>query len=905
MLNRSKKRNGCYFWVNGSSDEIRYVAVKASPKVNWKTHIIWRSLKNVKCIDSFHGNNEILGAGSSTGNISLLSVKHPEFQAVVTPGYARPCNSLAFSETEHLVAGFAKSRNESSLKLWDLNSLLSDPKSSPLMQSSTLDGVSSVCYKKDTPLLLTGSTSRSVHIIDTRQQLDSVSSVNTQYYSNIVVDPFSPNYFAANSYDGDIAIFDTRYFKSDNYLQIILRNENKKPKNPQLFALKYSEWKPGQLAVLSNNLITLRQLLPCVNGNEGSANNSVFVNYEKKYPVKPNSQCSGIDFFTPSTAFPTHVQILGVINEQPKLFSVHDEVIPFSFNPYNDLIFSFKEKLYPLNSSPLNTLSDVPQFDVSEFVDENSFDSSSSCSSKVFLTTRNNSINSEDSAHEVLLSYNRVLGSDIQGTILDRVKKGYQFDSQKNSELVSDLYLKDLWSWIHLSHRQSEESLFGDTGDTDFSYQGALGIWFMDTELTSMSDVFEAKESKFLEKKILRLARDVIERLDLDIFTSIQTKRPLRQLALLACGLGMSNDDLLLEIGRLIRKNEHVKAAGLALFHGKIENVVRILSSGNELEKTISTAVAGYITSQGLSNFGSDSLWKEMSRNLSTELEDPYLRAIFAYVSNSDWRDVLDEVSLSLKDRLGIALRFLPDDDLSNYLCDLCHTTVQSGDPEGLLLTGLTPLGMELLQNYIDHTSDVQTAALIAAFVVPKKFLDKRAEDWTESYRELLNRWKLYRERAKFDIFRTELSKNHTGEITRKATEPSIRIICNFCRKPIFPFSNRNECNNLPTPIQRGVSKAGPAKHLGKSCPHCGQPLPKCSVCGFSLGDEDVPQKDDFSQKPQNYVKEVNLQKSRFGLWFSFCLNCGHGAHASHASEWFSTHTICPVPNCDCECKLK
>ena len=35
---------------------------------------------------------------------------------------------------------------------------------------------------------------------------------------------------------------------------------------------------------------------------------------------------------------------------------------------------------------------------------------------------------------------------------------------------------------------------------------------------------------------------------------------------------------------------------------------------------------------------------------------------------------------------------------------------------------------------YVDRTSDVQTAAVIAAHAVPRRFKDRRADAWIDSY---------------------------------------------------------------------------------------------------------------------------------------------------------------------------
>lgn len=57
---------------------------------------------------------------------------------------------------------------------------------------------------------------------------------------------------------------------------------------------------------------------------------------------------------------------------------------------------------------------------------------------------------------------------------------------------------------------------------------------------------------------------------------------------------------------------------------------------------------------------------------------------------------------------------------------------IRDGEPEGILLTGITEQAIDLLQLYVDKTSDVQTAALVASLAVPKYFTDKRVDDWVE-----------------------------------------------------------------------------------------------------------------------------------------------------------------------------
>ena len=66
-----------------------------------------------------------------------------------------------------------------------------------------------------------------------------------------------------------------------------------------------------------------------------------------------------------------------------------------------------------------------------------------------------------------------------------------------------------------------------------------------------------------------------------------------------------------------------------------------------------------------------------------------------------------------LEDRIAFACTYLSNVNLSEYIEEVTEYMVESGGLEGLLLTGLTHDGMQLLENYITTTSDVQTAVLL------------------------------------------------------------------------------------------------------------------------------------------------------------------------------------------------
>lgn len=69
---------------------------------------------------------------------------------------------------------------------------------------------------------------------------------------------------------------------------------------------------------------------------------------------------------------------------------------------------------------------------------------------------------------------------------------------------------------------------------------------------------------------------------------------------------------------------------------------------------------------------------------------------------------------------------------LSAFLSETTERLTRSGDLEGIILTGLTSRGVDLLEQTVNRFGDVQTASLAMSFVVPRQFRDRRVEDWVE-----------------------------------------------------------------------------------------------------------------------------------------------------------------------------
>lgn len=166
-----------------------------------------------------------------------------------------------------------------------------------------------------------------------------------------------------------------------------------------------------------------------------------------------------------------------------------------------------------------------------------------------------------------------------------------------------------------------------------------------------------------------------------------------------------------------------------------------------------------------------------------------------------------------MTDKLAFSARFLPDrkvrvrarallqhahcpaltqlplpvlSQLTAFVQNAASLCAASGSPEGMVLTGLSDAGVDVLQRFVDRTGDVQTAALAGYRVLAAGSLSSGSqvsvERWLHrfaalhvaaaarccrcvapaphpsprSYRDVLNRWRLWRLRACLDVHLNE-----------------------------------------------------------------------------------------------------------------------------------------------------
>ncbi|XP_033639777.1 GATOR complex protein MIOS-A-like [Asterias rubens] len=379
-----------------------------------------------------------------------------------------------------------------------------------------------------------------------------------------------------------------------------------------------------------------------------------------------------------------------------------------------------------------------------------------------------------------------------------------------------------------------------------------------------------------------------------------------RACALQLCGWEFDQDEQAFQlfILRLEKDNEYERAAAICVFQLRIRQAIDILNRGAK-----DTTYNGYVNLNGiamaLSGFTQqrNTLWCEMCSTLRQNLQHPYLQAMFGFLTaDGDTYDVvLKEPGLSMEDRIAFACLFLNDQQLPSFIEELMNGVIQTGNLEGMLLAGLTKDGVELLQSYVDRTADVQTTSWVAVRTLPSELCkDRRVMHWIESYRSLLDIWRLWHQRARFDVY------YHQGNV-KIPPQQQIFVNCHFCQNAISPtVLAQRSLHNIP---HRGVPMHQRVK--ASTCYKCRKPLPRCALCLMNMGTlsglKSIHPQDRHDNAAKNALNTDPHDESKqtdFKQWFTWCQSCRHGGHACHLMDWFKEHPECPVTGCVCKCML-
>uniref|UniRef100_A0A8D7ZYA5 WD repeat-containing protein mio n=1 Tax=Culex pipiens TaxID=7175 RepID=A0A8D7ZYA5_CULPI len=341
-------------------------------------------------------------------------------------------------------------------------------------------------------------------------------------------------------------------------------------------------------------------------------------------------------------------------------------------------------------------------------------------------------------------------------------------------------------------------------------------------------------------------------------------------------------------IDELCTNKEFTRAALITCFHFKIKQAIDILGRGAEQSADPSSLLR--VAAIALSGFSAErsGLWRKQCGAARTQIDDPYLRCMFSFLAHEKdgFETVTNETEISLSDRMAFACNFLSDLKLAEYIKGMVANCIETGDLNGLLLTGATNDGIKLLQSHLDRTEDVQTVALIAArFLTSDLLTDYRVQYWICTYRDLLDIWGLWEQRAQLDI--------NLGKIrSPPQNSRSVFLLCNFCGKNVSMTLQEDQRLRSNTAVMHKLS----------SCPNCRKPLPRCALCLLHMGTT-------MGAVSQGHAGiqtgQAGWQSKPFSKWFSWCQTCRHGGHTEHLAEWFNENTECPVTSCSCKCYAK
>ena len=351
------------------------------------------------------------------------------------------------------------------------------------------------------------------------------------------------------------------------------------------------------------------------------------------------------------------------------------------------------------------------------------------------------------------------------------------------------------------------------------------------------------------------------------------------------------------------------RGAARALFEGDITEAVSILkAAGSEYPELLFVSLALQLMKRGDQSLAKEQLDFDDAVASKT---DPYLRAISSLIATNNWETIANQESLPLRERTYIALRNFDDDKLTEWLDDELKKAIETGDIEGIVLTGITDNLVDIFAKYIEKFNDIQTATLVLSICSPRYINDYRCTVWRNAYRAYLQRHKAFLQRTKFEVESTKKSKLR-GVPTIKPPSRQIALRCVYCDAEYELTSKTRGVGGGSSNITGGGgSSTAPATqtqpghninplmatsiHAGVSCPNCGRHLPRCVVCLEVVG---IPRSDKPELSPDPQVRLA----AKFP---TFCLKCDHVLHLDHARQWFARHAECPVPECRCRCNFR
>ncbi|KAL9648672.1 hypothetical protein ABK040_016301 [Willaertia magna] len=603
----------------------------------------------------------------------------------------------------------------------------------------------------------------------------------------------------------------------------------------------------------------------------------------------------------------SHKNVLGVLTKDSNTVKICDlsdqnsKSIKYKISPYK-AIFSSSGSLTSFSFHPtiprcilFSTSTGLVQYTfLKEFVKF-----SISCHDQIVSSQKKN-----------LIENNISKNNDINTIMKERAKYSFGIDILNNMNISREFKDIDgivIWSWLYRMkelnrmngrNQPNELSLIGIQKilESTFDNNNNIGDNNLPFKPLPLSNIILSENNREMYKNDYN---NSLQKPFMKIFTSIQ-----RSICLYVCGWDNEYLKSLKSLREDSKDHLNERSAAIAIFNLDIKaaaNILSLLSDSNEKSnyKFLAYALGGYSEERKTE-------FQQVYKTLYPKLEDPYLSAAFGFLTSEpkDVKCVLKEKTIPVNDRIAFACYYLNDDELLKYIYKLKAKAIKNGDIQGIIITGLQQSqdSLSLIQKYVDRTCDVQTASLLCNRTLRNVNQHQLGDVWMETYRDLLDRWKMWEERAYLDIgieqvlrgeniihsegtFNNHANRAFSGIST--STQPTVSVKCVFCNQSLHHSSLLLSKGGRQAQL---ATKQGNTSSMPKttSCPSCRKPLPKCSVCLMPFG------------SPPHSMG--SSQTSDLDFSFAWCTRCKHGGHVKHLLDWFKTHEECPVSDCTCKC---
>ncbi|KAJ3133532.1 hypothetical protein HK100_004362 [Physocladia obscura] len=828
--------------------------------------------------------NTSLNANVNTANSPNILPVVCEFAA---PGSSRACLALAHSaDSSLLLALYAKVRAEPTLLVYDTSST----SSAPLVQLSVENASSIAWFPNSHKTFLAGVSGKQIKIFDIRDPStpNSGAAIATRFSNGVCVDSFDDRRFASFGIESSaVSIWDLRK-TNDPVLSLDIGPAQSK--SQKLFVGSI-EWCPihkdvlfagakdGSCAVVWN-LYSAHPTLPNIPPFAPSRSSSTNSNSNSETASSPPSRSQlgyslsvfgDIDIGT-LTAVPV------LHKEQRITFNNNTNIITsapasFAYLPATlDLIVCMDPENGKITTQAVNF---QPIAKWSAGGPDLTAAFGRSIVTKTFAYSEFENSDSEEEISNIIKQ------RAIDGYMLDilirlvpiyfgKIKSNIALLQRKKYEDSSNL-LAQTWKFLQTMNQTSELFVFNGK---QYAFSGIV-ILIQDA-LADQADAYDSQTAGYAvgDARTEDYTQNNFQTNQTILASYFSThSSEFRTIALKMCNRFFVDDfQLEQKLTSLEKSGDFEEAAGFALFYSS--SLTRALQSLNSSKDDKLRLIAATISSHLKSTISpvntAPDTFITLCQDLSNSLKSPHLRVIFTLLSNAgSWKKtLLTEISgFPIADTVAIALRYLNDSELLEFI-KVLKTRILSGKSgsgggvenlnEVILVCGILEAdGADALQMYINATGDFQSALLLGlsgaslsanvshqigavAFVI-----DERVLGWLDMYRDLLDQWQLYHERANLDIAWSKITRNYivnvcldspptsAAELSRvhmehrqqQQQQSQIHIRCNFCGMPIsqsnnmsassFSSSNLNPYGGLVGSIAANISGVTPGKKIG------------------------------------------------------------------------------------------